>query len=371
MDLEASTSIASPPQGRKLTDPPEGPSSGAAGGRGRGSFPSSSPRAHSGRRRAGKSGPFSWHPVTDRVHARIKRQVRLVAEEVGKSYYGPPFDLITFRAAQYLAGIARRVHARKICLDETVRCSPEEPAPVPRTRRIRLGVFPVAGNPLHWGHLLSALRAMSEIKLDKVVFVVQGIDRRKALASAETQYHRHAAAKKSIAILGPLAAYSSIGLNNSATGEENLFRFLRLNADRRINAFYLVGSDHYRYTDSVGRLDTLPLLERYQHDPRMCFDELRHRLSVVFLLRARRPPELKSSLRILFLPEAIHASSSNIRRGKIELAPFEVLEYLRRHRDYASRIGFPAQSAATSRRRPAGGLRFGTPNDHMVSGPLQ
>ena len=240
------------------------------------------------------SPPSTTHPVTERVRARIDSQLRLLAWELGKGPGDPPFDLVAFRAAEYLAGIARRVHARQICLEESLRCSPEAPSPPPRDRVLRLGVFPVSANPLHWGHLLSALRAMSELGLDKVIFLVQGIDKRKALASAETQHHRHALAKRTLSLLHPLCAYSSVGLDRSAIGEESVFRLLRLNAERRISAHYLVGSDHYRYVDSAGHPDTLPLLERNRLDPRMGFDPSRHSLTVVFLLRGRRPPALKS-----------------------------------------------------------------------------
>jgi hypothetical protein len=294
------------------------------------------------------SQPSAAHPVTGRVKARIDSQLGLLASELGKRPGDAPFDLVAIRAAEYLAGIARRANARQICLEETLRCSPDAPHPPSRDRALRLGVFPVSANPLHWGHLLSALRAMSEVGLDKVVFVVQGIDRRKALASAETQQHRHALASKTVALLHPLGVYSSVGLDRSAIGEESIFRLLRLNAERRINAHYLVGSDHYRYVDSAGRPDTLPLLERNRLDPRMGFDPSRHSLTVVFLLRGRRPPALKSPLRVQFLPETIHASSSEVRRGALALAPFEAFDYLRAHADYASEIGLAAPRGSAS-----------------------
>ena len=39
----------------------------------------------------------------------------------------------------------------------------------PYRRPLRLGVYPTAGNPLHWGHLLGGLAAMERFRLDKVV----------------------------------------------------------------------------------------------------------------------------------------------------------------------------------------------------------
>ena len=46
----------------------------------------------------------------------------------------------------------------------------------------------------------------------------------------------------------------------------------------------------------------------------------------------------------------MHASSTDVRRGALSLAPFEAFHYLRAHADYASEIGIPAPSG------PANGL---------------
>src|SRR3989304_2178121 len=52
-------------------------------------------------------------------------------------------------------------------------------------RPLRLGVFPIAANPLHWAHLMSGLAAMERFCLDKIMFVIAGSDPRKPnLASA-------------------------------------------------------------------------------------------------------------------------------------------------------------------------------------------
>ena len=46
-------------------------------------------------------------------------------------------------------------------------------APVPvEERPLRIGVYPLAANPLHWGHVLVGLTAMGIMGLDKIIFLI-------------------------------------------------------------------------------------------------------------------------------------------------------------------------------------------------------
>ena len=73
----------------------------------------------------------------------------------------------------FLHRIARLVSSSQINPWTRVRLSPADPPLQPSPRSVRLGVFPMPANPLHWGHLLSALAVMADMGLDKVVFVIE------------------------------------------------------------------------------------------------------------------------------------------------------------------------------------------------------
>ena len=112
----------------------------------------------------------------------------------------------------------------------------DEPAPV-EERPLRLGIYPLAANPMHWGHILVGLSAMASLRLDKVVFIIAGEDSRKpSMTSAET---RHRLARSAIETFNPLFEYSPLALHTSLDGETNCGRLLALNADQPLEAFYI------------------------------------------------------------------------------------------------------------------------------------
>jgi hypothetical protein len=207
-------------------------------------------------------------------------------------------------------------------------------------RTVRLGVYPVNGNPMHWGHLLCALGAIATHKLDRVVVVIQGIDARKHHMSIATERHRHEMARRIIAGFQPLLAYSSIGRGTKCTGEQNIFRLLRLNPEQPIHAFYMAGSDHCRIVDDRGRPDTPLRLERNLEDDRLAFDPDVHSLTVIFIDRGEGPDEeIPTELPTDFVPQILDASSSDVRDGRIALTPHENLRYIRNNPEYAHQIG--------------------------------
>lgn len=91
------------------------------------------------------------------------------------------------------------------------------------SRYVRLGVFPTAGNPLHWGHLLAGLAAIERFRLDKVVYVVAGEDPRKPGLAPEDI--RHGIAKNVLGLFYPLLEYSPLALGTTKPGELNAFQF--------------------------------------------------------------------------------------------------------------------------------------------------
>ena len=141
-----------------------------------------------------------------------------------------------------------------------LRLGPEDPPGARIKRRLRLGVFPISANPLHWMHLGAGLLAIAKLHLDSVVYIIAGDDPRKpGLLRADV---RHPIAQEMLRPFAPFFRYSPIALGSDLPGEENLFRLLSLNPDQPIDAHYLAGSDHYqRLCPTSGAPDTIQRLE--------------------------------------------------------------------------------------------------------------
>jgi hypothetical protein len=178
---------------------------------------------------------------------------------------------------------------------------------------LRLGVFPTAGNPLHWGHLLSGLAAVERFHLDKVIYVIAGDDPRKPdLASSNLRHH---IAKKVIKLFHPLFDYSPIALGSTVPGEINVFRIMTSNGTLPLHAFYLAGSDHFhRFAPQTGDPDTIQRLEEGVRGRILGFDPRLHRLSAVFLDRGDCSESVESFLDIRWIAQLpLKASSTRIR----------------------------------------------------------
>jgi len=125
--------------------------------------------------------------------------------------------------------------------------------------QLRIGVYALAANPLHWGHILVGLTSLVSMGLDRVVFVVAGADPRKPfLLPTEV---RHRLAREVIEAFQPFFAYSPIALGTSRDGETNLGRLFELNPRLPMHAFYIAGSDHYQRRTDTGEPDTIEKLE--------------------------------------------------------------------------------------------------------------
>ena len=296
---------------------------------------------------------FDRHSTTRAIYRSIERQLGRMEIELGMEAHTDSFSTVRELAGRFLAQIAGHLEQGRIHPEASFRVSNRQPAPAATQRRLRIGIYPVNGNPLHWGHLLCALEAIAEQELDKVVFVIQGIDARKLEASRSTLGHRHRIARRTLNMLHPLVVYSDIGLDNSYVGEENLFRLLQLNRRQQTKAFYMVGTDHYGLVDRHGNPDTLPRLQANMRDPSFGFDEFTHEVAALFIERGERGNPVHSTLDVFFLPEVIEASSTIIRQGDLSYAPWEVFRYLRSHRGYASMIG-QARGTATLHQAPPG-----------------
>ena len=149
-------------------------------------------------------------------------------------------------------------------------------------RPLRLGVYPLAANPMHWGHILVGLRAMATMRLDKMVFLIAGTDKRKP--SMVPPEDRHRLGRSVIETFYPLFAYTPLALGTDLDGETNFDRLLGLNSHQPMEAYYVAGGDHFRRTTPQGEPDTILKLERVVEEQRSA--AVRHSITAVFIDRA-------------------------------------------------------------------------------------
>ena len=248
-----------------------------------------------------------------------------------------------------LTTIARLIEEGKIKPSARIRHSMESGSAPHEDRELRIGVFPTAANPFHWAHLLGGLVAIERFLLDKVIFVIAGVDSRKpGMAPGGA---RHSMAREVLELFDPLFEYSSIAFGTATSGEENLFRILQMNPGQAIHAFYIAGGDHYhRFHPATGCPDTIQKLEEGMTSKLHGFNGHVHRVSPVFLSRAGEEAEIPTFLdvrRIDRLP--VQTCSTEIRRAigdrrrwrKLATLPFVALVSICGNRLYRVRTGFP------------------------------
>lgn len=183
-------------------------------------------------------------------------------------------------------------------------------------RPFRIGVFPTAGDPLHWAHLLSGLAAMERFRLDKVLYMIAGDDPRKPdLTPAKV---RHSIAKQVLDLFHPLFEYSPMALGGIEPGEVNVFRIMGSSGARALHAFYLAGSDHFhrfapltRNPDTVERLEEGIRMRMHGFDPRI------HELSAVFIDRGNDREPVDSFLDIRWVDHLPLRTSSTLIRDAL------------------------------------------------------
>ena len=229
----------------------------------------------------------STEALVSRLAERIDRELLQMEEALGPEADATDFAAIREQALPRLERLKRLVQEQQINPWREVRLCPEEAEPEqPRAgeRALRLGFFPTAANPLHWMHLIGGLAAISDLRLDKLIYVVAGSDPRKSnLVPATT---RHLMAARVLKVFSPFLTWTPISLESSLPGEVNVFRLLQFNSRLRIQAFYLAGTDHYRRVDrATGEPDTIQRLEDGIRGRLFGFDGRRHQLSVIFLDR--------------------------------------------------------------------------------------
>ncbi len=190
----------------------------------------------------------------------------------------------------------------------------EQEAPGPAVdRTLRAGIYPLAANPMHWGHILVALDAMAALELDKVAFVIAGSDSRKPrMTPAET---RHSLARSVLESFSPIFAYSPVALGTDLDGETNFGRLLSFNANQGMEACYIAGMDHYRRRNDADEPDTIEKLERIVGTQVQAGNRL-HAISLAFVARGRAAEgrDCRTFLKVHLLPPLPFALSSTAAR---------------------------------------------------------
>lgn len=268
----------------------------------------------------------SDHPFVAQARANVARQLDAMAERHGKDE--TLMRSISETADAFLDRIDEHVKAGEIDPTIDFRMHPGDAAKPLAPRTARVGFYPVAADPFHWGHLLIGLQAMADLRLDKVVYVLAGDDPRKPKMTPASV--RHPMGEHVLSGFGPLFGYSPLAVGTTYDGEYNLFRFLAENSAQYMNVFYLVGDDHYRLKDKNGNDDTLPKLEKNRLREEFAYEPERHQVSAAFIEREGRIGErISTPLEVQFLPNIpFEASSTNIRNGYVWLMPWDAWKWV-------------------------------------------
>jgi len=266
----------------------------------------------------------------DSLTAKVRSRVRSQLLAAARDYAAPEAELletVAREADKALVKIQARLDSGSIDPSAKVRLSASDPEIPSTARHTRIGVYPVAADPFQWGHLLVALNAVGELGVDKVVFVLAGDDPRKPTMTPVE--HRHPMGQEVLDVFAPFFEYSPIAVGTTLDGETNIFRILALNPQQGIEAWYMVGDDHYRLVDKKGNPDTLPKLERNYREP-MGHSPTLHALKVAFIRRESPAEAVPTDLEVRFLNHVgFEASSTQVRNGQHTLMPHAAFSHAR------------------------------------------
>jgi len=280
--------------------------------------------------------PLRAQFLTEGITRRVKRELVKMAITLGRSLYDQPFkDILDFTETS-LSHIAHLWKSKEIKPEIHIRTSLSDNQKKADKKLCRVGFYPVAANPFHWAHLLIGLSALTEFKLDKVIFVIAGFDPRKP--DLVPTAIRHAIGKEVLKIFDPLFGYSPIAVGNDVDGESNLFRLLSLNPEQRIEAFYIAGGDHYLRINPKNNLpDTIQKMENNIMNTCYRSNANFYRVSAIFIERGKRERQVDTFLPVYFLPAMpFEASSTMIRealqdnhkRETLALLPYIAYHYI-------------------------------------------
>jgi hypothetical protein len=242
--------------------------------------------------------------ITRSIEVALLPEMACMARFMGRTQHSKSLTAIRCRFKTLLDAIEDLIVKGEIEPWHGLRLSENDPPTLSCPRPLRLGVYPIRANPIHWGHLLSGLGAIASARLDKVVYVVVDGDTDNGELLPEGL--RHNAAHDLLKSFEPLLCYSPVGRGLWLDKESSIFHVLALNEGRKIDAFYIGEGGQCRRKDPVtGEPGTLEKLENGVL--RRIFDvaghtDGEHSISVVFLKGEERIDSTATFLPIRFIP---------------------------------------------------------------------
>jgi nicotinic acid mononucleotide adenylyltransferase len=271
-----------------------------------------------------------YNRVIELVRSAVYEDILAMTKVLNLPFATYPFAEIISSLKQLLDQAAYLWNHGNIDPHVKIRTSPDDHQNPAVSRTLRIGIYPVAANPFHWAHMLAGLSALVRFRLDKIVYLISGSDPRKpSMISAEI---RHFMGKEVLKMFAPLFGYSSSAMGSNGDGETNMFKMLALNPEQKIDAFYIVGADHYqRINPKTGGADTIQKIEEHLARNTGNFNDALHNVSIIFIERGARNHTVATDLPIAFIPEMPFAASSTMIReafqGKCGIESLSLMPY--------------------------------------------
>ncbi len=178
-------------------------------------------------------------PVTGDVLMQVMTELANMTSVLARAPARRRIGEIQGLARALLHQVAQLILAREVDPWIRLRMTPDEPPVSPSADAVRIGVFPLSANPIHWGHLLSGLSVMVKARLDKVVYVISHDP--SPAGELYPEELRRGAAAEAIALFQPLFTLIPGQSGKSVSGPASFFRLLGLNGQQMAEAYYISG----------------------------------------------------------------------------------------------------------------------------------
>jgi len=271
-------------------------------------------------------------PVTGDVLMQVMTELASMMSVLGRGLAARRIAEIQAHTTALLHQIARLMIDREVNPWTRLRLTPDEPPASYSPTAARIGVIPLAANPIHWGHLLSGLSVMIQARLDKIVFVIT----RDSCPDGDLfpEELRRGAAAEAIAIFQPLFTLVPGSAGRLQTGPASFFRLLGLNSQQIVEAFYVSG---YESCAPVSINETIDALAK---EGKASFGQSGrlHRVSIVRIGTGAGETPALSDARVLVVPSSLPGFSdgtvltalrSSQRREELAALPACVFRHLR------------------------------------------
>jgi nicotinic acid mononucleotide adenylyltransferase len=168
-------------------------------------------------------------------------------------------------------------------LDLRLRRSDREeprPRPVPcRSQPPRIGVFPLAANPIHWGHIIASLAIVDALDLDAMVMLPAGTLGTGVCAGRNAgEQDRHRMVQTTIDLFHPFLQYTDVAQGTNSPGEHIVHSIRALNSEIEMDLNLIYGVTNESQMREIMRR-TLD----YLTDRALITRNSRHHLDLMFI----------------------------------------------------------------------------------------